>query len=54
MKIVYLETSKLIPYARNNKIHNVKQIKLIASSIQEFGFKQPVIVDKKMSIITGS
>lgn len=47
MQIVMKKTSELIPYARNNKIHNERQVKLVAASIQEFGFKNPVIVDKE-------
>jgi len=53
LKIEYIETSKLIPYARNNKTHNERQIKLIAASIKEFGFKNPVVVDKENVIIAG-
>ena len=53
MKIIYKKTSELIPYARNNKTHDEFQIKKIASSIKEFGFKQPVIVDSENSIIAG-
>ena len=39
MEIIYKKVSELIPYARNNKIHSERQIKLIAASIQEFGFR---------------
>lgn len=53
MQIVYKKTRELIPYARNNKTHNERQVKLVAASIQEFGFKNPVIVDKDNSIIAG-
>ena len=53
MKIIHKKTSELIPYARNNKTHNKDQIKKIASSIQEFGFKNPVLIDKNNSIIAG-
>ena len=53
MEIIYKKISELIPYARNNKIHNDRQIKLIASSILEFGFKQPIVVDSKNSIVAG-
>ena len=53
MNIVYKKTSELIPYARNNKIHSERQIKLIASSIQEFGFKQPIVIDSNNTIIIG-
>lgn len=35
----YLEDiTKLIPYARNSRTHNEKQIAQIAASIKEFGF----------------
>ena len=53
MQIVMKKTNELIPYARNNKIHNERQIKLVAASIQEFGFKNPVIVDINNSIVAG-
>ena len=54
MQIVMKKTSELIPYARNNKMHNERQVKLVAASIQEFGFKNPVIVDKDNSIVAGN
>ena len=53
MNIIYKKVDELIPYARNNKIHSESQIKKIAASIQEFGFKQPVVIDDKNSIIVG-
>ena len=53
MKIVEIEVKKLIPYVRNQKKHTEEQIKKIMSSIKEFGFKQPVIVDKENVIVVG-
>ena len=53
MNIIYKKVDELIPYARNNKIHSESQIKKVAASIQEFGFKQPVVIDDKNSIIVG-
>ena len=53
MEIKQIKTSKLIPYARNNKIHDEYQIKKIASSLKEFGWKQPVVIDKDNVIIAG-
>jgi len=41
------------PYPRNAKKHSVDQIKKIARSIQEFGFNQPIVVDKENVIIVG-
>lgn len=53
MQIKEKPLKDLIPYARNQRKHSEDQVKKIASSIREFGFKNPVIVDKDMSIIEG-
>jgi DNA modification methylase len=45
MKIENIKTDKLIPYARNAKLHDENQVGKIASSIREFGFNNPVLVD---------
>lgn len=37
----------LIPYARNSKIHTESQITKIASSMKEFGFTNPVLIDEQ-------
>lgn len=46
-------TDELIPYARNSRTHSESQVTQIASSIREFGFTNPVLVDAKNSIIAG-
>jgi len=43
----------LIPYARNSRTHSDVQVTKIASSIKEFGFLNPVIVDADNGIIAG-
>lgn len=43
----------LIPYARNARTHGDAQITLIAGSIREFGFNNPVLVDGENGIIAG-
>lgn len=43
----------LIPYARNSRTHSDAQITKIASSIKEFGFLNPIIIDKDNGIIAG-
>lgn len=53
MQIENTETSKLIPYANNSRTHSESQVKQIAASIKEFGFINPVIVDKNNGIIAG-
>lgn len=43
----------LIPYARNSKIHTDKQVTQISSSMKEFGFTNPVLIDETNGIIAG-
>jgi DNA modification methylase len=53
MKIETLSTASLIPYARNAKRHDASQVAKLAGSIREFGFNNPVLVDKDNGIIAG-
>ena len=43
----------LVPYARNARTHSDDQVALIAGSIREFGFTNPVLVDGQDGIIAG-
>jgi DNA modification methylase len=43
----------LIPYARNARTHSAAQVALIAGSIREYGFANPVLVDGANGIIAG-
>jgi DNA modification methylase len=45
--------SSLKPFPRNARVHSKKQIHQIASSIQEFGFTNPVLIDQSDVIIAG-
>lgn len=51
MKIIEKDINLLIPYEFNNKIHDEVQINRIANSIKEFGFTQPVVIDKNNIIV---
>lgn len=53
MKIIYKKAADLIPYARNSRVHSEVQVNQIASSIREFGFRVPVLVDGDNGIIAG-
>jgi ParB-like chromosome segregation protein Spo0J len=53
MKIELKSIDLLIPYAKNARIHNEAQIAQIAGSIKEFGFNNPVLIDKDNGIIAG-
>ena len=51
MQIELIETNKLIPYINNPRKN--QNIDKVAGSIKEFGFQQPIVVDKEMVIIVG-
>lgn len=53
MNIVEREVDKLIPYSKNAKKHDEAQISNVAESIKQFGFVQPVVVDKNGVIVIG-
>ena len=52
-EIVRVDVDKLIPYINNAKQHSESQILKLASSIREFGFVNPVLIDKDYNIIAG-
>src|SRR5699024_12620146 len=51
MKLVDIE--KLVPYVNNARTHSQEQINKLRSSIREFGFINPVIIDKDYGVIAG-
>jgi site-specific DNA-methyltransferase (adenine-specific) len=53
MKVEYFKPGDLIPYENNAKIHPLEQVEHIANSIKQFGFQQPIVVDKNMVVIIG-
>ena len=52
MKITKLKIDELIPYEKNPRINN-ESVGHVMSSIKEFGFQQPIVVDSKNVIIIG-
>jgi hypothetical protein len=53
LAIDYRPIGDLIPYARNARTHSEAQVALIAGSIREYGFTNPVLVDGENGIIAG-
>jgi len=51
MQLVSLD--KLIPYVNNARTHSPEQIGKLRSSLREFGFINPVIIDRDFGIIAG-
>ena len=53
MKIEDIAVKDLVPYAKNAKKHDERQIKNVVESIKQFGFAQPLVVDKNNCLIIG-
>lgn len=53
MNIEYMNITDLKPYEKNAKKHDEKQIENVMQSIKEFGFAQPLVVDKDNVLIIG-
>ena len=45
-KIELVEVSKIIPYVNNARTHSSEQIKKLRASLREFGFVNPLLIDK--------
>lgn len=52
-EIKVLPIESLIPYQFNNRNHAESQVKIIANSIKEFGFTNPLIIDESNLILAG-
>lgn len=52
-KMEMVNIDQLIPYANNARTHSKDQIIKLRSSLREFGFVNPVLIDKDKNIIAG-
>ena len=53
LEITYRNIDDLIPYINNTRTHSEEQVNQIASSIKEFGFTNPVLIDEQGGLIAG-
>jgi hypothetical protein len=53
LQIEYLKREVLKDYHRNSRTHSEDQVNQIAKSITEFGWTNPVLIDKENTIIAG-
>lgn len=53
LSIDYRPVDALIPYARNARTHSPAQVAQIASSMREFGWTNPILVDGENGVIAG-
>ncbi len=51
MQLVSID--KLVPYVNNARTHSAEQIVKLRSSLREFGFVNPIIIDREFNIIAG-
>ena len=53
MNIKQVKIGDIIPYQKNAKKHDTKQIQKVADSIKRFGWAQPLVIDKNNELIIG-
>lgn len=53
MDVVQKNLSEIIPYDKNAKKHDKKQIDNVAESIRQYGFVQPIVIDHDGVIVIG-
>lgn len=52
-KMELVAVSKLVPYQNNARTHSPEQVTKLRSSLREFGFVNPIIIDKDYGVIAG-
>ena len=52
-KLEMVKVSELIPYVNNARTHSQEQVNKLRSSLREFGFVNPVIIDADKNVIAG-
>ena len=53
MNVIQMRVQEITPYERNAKKHPEEQVEHIANSIREFGWQQPLVVDKDNVLVIG-
>ena len=48
-----ISIDKLVPYVNNARTHSAEQILKLRSSLREFGFINPIIIDREFNVIAG-
>ncbi len=53
MNIEYWPTGQPIPYEKNARKLSARALEVVAASLKEFGWRQPIVVDKHGVIVAG-
>lgn len=52
-EIELVSIDKLVPYVNNARTHSAKQINKLRASLREFGFINPILIDRNFNVIAG-
>ena len=52
-EMTQVPVERLIPYINNARTHSPEQIKKLRASLREFGFVNPVLIDRDYNVIAG-
>ena len=53
MKVEMLDIEKVVPYKNNPRIISEEAVKKVQESLQNFGWQQPIVIDKNNVVIVG-
>lgn len=53
LKVTYKKPADLTPYENNARTHSKEQVTQIATSIEEFGFTNPILIDGELNVVAG-
>ena len=53
MDVKNIPIDSIVPYAANAKKHDKRQINNVAESIKQYGFVQPIVIDRDGVIVIG-
>lgn len=53
MNVINKRLDAIVPYAANAKKHDKRQINNVAESIKQYGFVQPIVIDRDGVIVIG-
>lgn len=52
-EVVYRATDSISPYNKNPRSIPARAVEIVAASLQEFGWQQPIVVDKQGEVVAG-
>ena len=52
-EMTQVPVERLVPYINNARTHSPEQIKKLQASLREFGFVNPILIDRDYNVIAG-